>query len=131
MQPYMDALSEAKQKKQVRAVGVSCHELDALKTAARCPWVDVILARINPTGAKMDGKPEEVVPVLKEARANGKAIIGMKIYGEGTLSHMKEECIRYAQTMGLIDTMTVGAESPEQMNETLSLLARYPAAKKA
>lgn len=126
MQPYMDALSEAKQKKQVRAVGVSCHDLGALKTAAKCPWVDVILARINPTGAKMDGKPDEVVPVLKEARANGKAIIGMKIYGEGTLTHMKEECIRYAQTMGLIDAMTVGAENPAQMNETLSLVAKYP-----
>jgi aryl-alcohol dehydrogenase-like predicted oxidoreductase len=55
MEPYMAALSEAKEKKQVRAVGVSCHDLGALKTAAQCPWVDVILARINPKGASMDG----------------------------------------------------------------------------
>lgn len=127
MKPYMDVFSEAKEKKQIRAVGVSCHNLGALKTAAKLPWVDVILARTNPTGAKMDGKPEEVVPVLKEAKRNGKAIIGMKIYGEGTLTHMKEECIRYAQTGGLIDTMTVGAESIAQINETLNLVAKYPA----
>ncbi|MBN2507113.1 MAG: aldo/keto reductase [Verrucomicrobia bacterium] len=131
MQAYMEALSEAKERKYIRAVGVSCHGLDALKTAAKCPWVDVLLARTNPTGANMDGKPEQVVPVLREARANGKAILGMKVYGEGRLTHMKEECIRYAQTMDLIDAMTVGAETPEQMSETLTLVAKHPAAKKA
>lgn len=128
MAPYMDALSEAKSRKQVRAVGVSCHNLDALRTAAQSPWVDVILARINPKGAKMDGPVEEVVSVLKTARANGKAIIGMKIYGEGTLANMREECIRYAQNLGLLDAMTLGGESTEQMDESLNLVARYPAA---
>ncbi|MBM3878158.1 MAG: aldo/keto reductase [Verrucomicrobia bacterium] len=127
MGPYMEALAQAKEKKQIRAVGVSCHDLGALKTAAKCPWVDVILARINPKGAKMDGPVAEVVPVLQEAKANGKAIIGMKIYGEGTLVNMKEECMRYAQNLGLLDTMTIGAESQEQVRENLDLMARFPA----
>jgi aryl-alcohol dehydrogenase-like predicted oxidoreductase len=131
MQPYMEALSVAKEKGHVRAVGVSCHNLGAMKTAASCPWVDVILARINPKGAKMDGPVDEVVGVLKQAKANGKALIGMKIYGEGTLVNMKDECIRYAQNLGLLDTMTLGAESPEQMDESLRLIAKYPASKVA
>ncbi len=126
LQPYMEALSEAKEKKQVRAVGVSCHNLGALRAAAESPWVDVILARINPQGRKMDGKVEEVVPVLKRAKENGKALLGMKIYGEGSLAHMKDECIRYAQDSGLLDAMTIGAESCEQMDETLRLLGKYP-----
>jgi aryl-alcohol dehydrogenase-like predicted oxidoreductase len=129
MEPYMEALSEAKEKKQIRAVGVSCHDLRALKTAAQCPWVDVILARINPKGASMDGSVEEVVPVLKTAKANGKALIGMKIYGEGKLANMKEECMRYAQNLGVLDAMTLGAETPEQMRESIGLMARFPAAK--
>jgi aryl-alcohol dehydrogenase-like predicted oxidoreductase len=79
---YRDVLSAAQEKKQVGVVGVSCHTLDALKTAAKCPWVEVILSRINPKGASMDGSPDVVMPVLREARANGKAIIGMKIFGE-------------------------------------------------
>jgi aryl-alcohol dehydrogenase-like predicted oxidoreductase len=127
LQAYMEALAEAKEKKLVRAVGISSHNLGGLKTAARCPWVDVVLARINPTVANMDAKPDEVIPVLKEIKANGKALIGMKIYGEGTLAHMKDECIRFAQNLGLLDTMTVGAETPEQMNETLDLVSKYPA----
>ena len=129
MGAYMDALSEAKAKKQVRALGVSCHDLRALKTAVETPWVEVILARINPGGVAMDGKPDEVIPVLRKARENGKAIIGMKIYGEGKLASAgrKEECMRHAQDLGLLDTMTIGAETPEHMDETLALLAQFPA----
>ncbi len=127
--PYMEALDDAKKRGQVRAVGVSCHNLEAVKVAASSPWVDVILARINPFGAKMDGKLEEVVPVLTKARQNGKAILGMKIYGEGTLVDKKEVCIQFAQENGLLDAMTIGAETPAQMDETLSLIGKYPAAK--
>jgi 1-deoxyxylulose-5-phosphate synthase len=127
MAPYMEVLSAAKEKKQIRALGVSCHDLGALKTAASCPWVDVILARINPKGVAMDGTVDEVLPVLKTAKANGKALIGMKIYGEGRLTDMKGECIRYAQNLGLLDSMTLGAESIDQINESLSLIAKYPA----
>ena len=129
MAPYMEVLDHAKAKGQVRAVGVSCHGLSALRTAAVCPWVDVVMARINPEGAKMDGKPEEVVPVLRQLKDNGKAIIGMKIYGEGRLVHMKDECIQFAQNLGLLHAMTIGAESLAQLDETLNLVAKYPAAK--
>lgn len=131
MQPYMEALSEAKQKQHVRAVGVSCHNFEALKTAAQCPWVEVILARINPKGVSMDAPVEDVVAVLRQAKANGKAIIGMKIYGEGRLADMRSECIQFAQNLGFLDTMTLGGESTEQMDESLRLIARYPAAKAA
>ncbi len=127
MQPYMEVLSQAKEKQQIRAVGVSCHDLGALKTAAQCPWVDVILTRINPKGASMDGAVEDVVPVLKMAKANGKALIGMKIYGEGKLADMKEECMRFAQGLGVLDAMTLGGETPEQMRESLALMSKYPA----
>lgn len=128
LEPYMEALDEAKERGQVKAVGVSCHNLEALDVAASAPWVDVILARLNPDGAKMDGSPEQVIPVLTKARKNGKAILGMKIYGEGTLVDKKEECIKFAQENRLLDAMTVGAETPEQMDETLRLIAKYPQA---
>jgi len=82
----METLQEAKEKKQVRAVGVSCHGFEALKRIVDVPWVDVVLARINPKGVAMDGKTEDVVPVLRAIREKGKAIIGMKIFGEGRLA---------------------------------------------
>jgi hypothetical protein len=127
LEVYRDVLSAAQEKKQVGVVGVSCHTLDALKTAAKCPWVEVILSRINPKGASMDGSPDEVVPVLREARANGKAIIGMKIFGEGKLAGEREACMKFAQENGLLDAMTIGFETPAQIDDALRLMRRFPA----
>ncbi len=127
LEVYMDVLAEAKEKKQVRAVGVSCHDLGAMKTAAACPWVDVLLARINPKGVMMDGTPEEIIEVLRQTKANGKAVLGMKIFGEGRLRDEREDCIRFAQELGLLDAMTIGFEKPEQVDDVLRLIAKYPA----
>jgi aryl-alcohol dehydrogenase-like predicted oxidoreductase len=126
--PYMETLSRAKDRRQVRAVGISCHNLAALNRAADVPWVDVVLARINPRGVRMDGRPEQVIEALQRLRRAGKAIIGMKIFGEGELVRQKDECIRYAQSLGLLDAMTIGFEAPGQIDEVLTLLARHPAA---
>ena len=38
----VDSFEEAKQKKIIRAHGVSCHSLGALKAAAESAWVDYI-----------------------------------------------------------------------------------------
>jgi aryl-alcohol dehydrogenase-like predicted oxidoreductase len=127
LEPYRDVLSDAKEKGRIGTVGVSCHTLTALKTAVACPWVEVILARINPKGASMDGKPEEVLPVLRAARANGKAIIGMKIFGEGRLAGEREACMKFAQESGLLDAMTIGFHAPAQIDDALTLMHRYPA----
>jgi aryl-alcohol dehydrogenase-like predicted oxidoreductase len=125
--PYMDALSEAKAAGKVKAVGVSCHDYGALQTAAKTPWVDVILARINPHGVKMDASPEEIQATLRTARGNGKAILGMKIIGEGQLAEQREECIRFAQESQLLDAMTIGFHKPAQVDDMLRLIAKYPA----
>lgn len=129
LRPYMDALDDAKAKGKVKAVGVSCHNFAALKAAAECPWVDVVLARINPHGVKMDAPTDQVVPVLRRIKENGKAVIGMKILGEGKLASQKEECIKFAQDLGLIDAMTIGFEKPQYVDEVLNLVGKYPAAK--
>lgn len=127
MEPYMEVLAAAKEKGQIRAVGVSCHDLGALKTATVSPWVDVILARFNPKGVKMDGTPEQIAQVLRTARNNGKAVIGMKIFGEGQLAPQREECIQFAQNSGVLDAMTIGLDSPQQVDDLLHLIHRYPA----
>ncbi len=128
MQPYMDELDKAKQAGRVKAVGVSCHDFGALKAAAASDWVEVILARINPEGVKMDASPDEVIDVLSQAKASGKAIIGMKIFGEGRLVDQREQCIEYAQNHEFMDAMTIGFHKPAQIDEVLQLMAKYPAA---
>jgi 1-deoxyxylulose-5-phosphate synthase len=130
--PYMEALTEAKRNGQVRAVGVSCHDHGALIKASQTPWVDVVLARINlrgGAGAMMDGTTEEITGTLRRIKQAGKAVIGMKIFGEGRLINRKEECITFAQNLGLLDAMTIGFQAPEQIDDVLRLLARHPAAR--
>jgi aryl-alcohol dehydrogenase-like predicted oxidoreductase len=127
MQPYLDALQEEKQQGHIRAVGCSCHDFGALKTAAASPWVDVILARINPQGVAMDAGPDEVVPVLRTAKKNGKAVIGMKIFGEGRLADRREECVKYAQELGCLDAMTIGLRATSEIDDVLRLMHQYPA----
>jgi aryl-alcohol dehydrogenase-like predicted oxidoreductase len=115
----MDVLSEAKQKGIIRAHGCSCHSIEALRAAAKSPWVEVDLVRINPIGAHMDSDPETVVGVIREMRAAGKAVVGMKILGQGDLRHRQDEAIRYALGLGLLDAFTVGAESQQEQMDLI------------
>src|SRR5882762_8188276 len=120
----MDVLSEAKEKGVIRAHGVSCHSIEALRAAAASPWVDVDLVRLNPIGSHMDADPDTVIKLIKQMRADGKGIIGMKILGQGDMRDRPAEAIRYALGTGVLDAFTIGAESRTEQND----LARYIAA---
>jgi aryl-alcohol dehydrogenase-like predicted oxidoreductase len=119
----MDALEEAKHPGVIRAHGCSCHSIEALRAAAKSPWVEVDLVRINPIGAAMDADPETVVGVMKEMRASGKALVGMKILGQGKMRHQQDEAIRYALGLGLLDAFTIGAESVAEQGDLIQRIS--------
>jgi len=122
-----DELSSLKEKGDIRATGCSCHDFGALQVAARDPWVDVIFARINHGGARMDHKdPNAVAAVLREARSNGKAVVGMKIFGAGDLTEesQRDQSLRYVWGNGLVDAMTIGFEKTFQIDDTIERLSR-------
>jgi len=119
----MDVLSEAKEKGIIRAHGCSCHSIEALRAAAKSPWVEVDLARINPVGAIMDADPATVVRVLKEMKAAGKAVVGMKILGQGALRNRQDEGIKFALSLGLLDAFTIGAESKGEQEDLIRRIA--------
>src|ERR1700686_4107525 len=119
----MDVLSEAKEKGIIRAHGCSCHTIEALRAAAKSPWVEVDLARINPVGAYMDADPATVVGVLKEIKSAGKAVVGMKILGQGTLRNRQDEGIKYALSLGILDAFTIGAESKQEQEDLIRRIA--------
>ncbi len=124
MRPVMDVLQQAKQRGRIRAVGVSCHGLEPLAASVDCDWIDVQLARINPFGEKMDGKPEEVAPLLKKMHAKGRGVLGMKIYGEDGLGSRQRrlESLRYVLHLGCVDAFTIGFRSIAELDETLELI---------
>ena len=119
----MDVLSEAKQKGIIRAHGCSCHSIEGLRAAAKSPWVEVDLARINPIGAYMDAEPSTVVSVLQEMKSAGKAVIGMKILGQGVLRDHQDEAIKYALSLGVLDAFTIGAENKAEQEDLIRRIA--------
>lgn len=119
----MDVLSEAKEKGVIRAHGVSCHSLPALKAAAASPWVDLDLVRLNPVGAHMDAHPDTVLEVIRGMRSSGKAIVGMKILGQGAMRTRQDEALRYALGSGVLDAFTIGAENQDEQNDLVQRIA--------
>jgi predicted aldo/keto reductase-like oxidoreductase len=130
----MDAMQEAKDKKIIRAHGVSCHSLPALTRAAEIDWVDVNLVRVNPQGVLVDTPQSKswnaesnaahvppVVEQVKRMRDKGHGIIGMKIMGEGRFTNPedREKSIRFAMQPGLLDCVTIGFKSPAEIDEAI------------
>jgi predicted aldo/keto reductase-like oxidoreductase len=138
MRPVMDVLDEAKKKGQVRAVGFSCHGWNPLVAGVDPDWPDVQLVRINPFDEKstrvpsgkdaafrvLDGKHEDVAPLIKKAHAKGRGMIGMKIYGETGFGSREKRLasLKYVFGLGAIDCFTIGFRTTEQLDETLELI---------
>jgi len=119
----MDVLSEAKEKGIIRAHGCSCHSIEALRAATKSPWVELHLVRINPVGAYMDSDPATVVSVIRDMRAAGKGIIGMKILGQGELRDRQDQALHYALSLDLLDAFTIGAESKSEQEDLIRRIA--------
>lgn len=126
----MEILEKLKKKGTIRAHGVSVHGLAGLKTAAKEPWVDVIHSRINAYGQTMDDKdPTKVAAVLQEAHKNGKAVIGMKLIGNGKFRNdevKKKVSLDYVLSLGCVDTMIVGFESGAEIDDYAARVRKVP-----
>jgi len=71
----------------------------------------------------MDAGPETVVRVIREMKAAGKGVVGMKILGQGDMSRRQQQALKYALSLGLLDAFTIGAESREQQEDLIRRIA--------
>jgi aryl-alcohol dehydrogenase-like predicted oxidoreductase len=129
LRSQMDILSKLKAQGKIRALGVSCHSLDALATAATEPWVESVHTRINPYGMSMDGPPAQVVPVLKKLHAAGKGVVGMKLIGEGRLRNddaRRDESVKFVLGLGCVDVLNVGFEKVEEIDDFAARVRKVP-----
>ncbi|NJK85281.1 MAG: aldo/keto reductase [Bacteroidales bacterium] len=124
-QGAMDVLSVAREDKIVRAHGVSCHTFPALQAAAKSKWVQVDLARINYAGVVMDSGVDAVSSLLTEMNHSGKAIIGMKILGDGKLAGSIDKSLKFALTQSYFDSFTIGFENKEQFMDVVKRISSY------
>lgn len=138
MRPLMDVLEEAKRKGHVRAIGISSHNMEPLEASVdQGEFIDVQLVRINPFGAMMDGKPDQVAALVKKMHQQGRGIIGMKIYGENGFRvdgkdtpksrEMRLESLKYVLGLGCVDAFTIGFRNVQEIDETLALIEQAQA----
>jgi aryl-alcohol dehydrogenase-like predicted oxidoreductase len=126
---YMEALDRIKQKGIIRAHGVSCHSLDAMKVAVQESWVDTCHCRYNPFGPRMDDEVEKVAPVVAQLHQAGKGVIGMKIYGEGTFandSEKKNQSLTYVLHTGNVDILDIGMDKISDLTDTEERIRLVP-----
>jgi aryl-alcohol dehydrogenase-like predicted oxidoreductase len=132
----MDAFDQAREKKWIRAKGVSCHTLPALRAAVATDWTEVHLVRVNPQGSYTDAEGDawgssthDIAPVMdqiKAMHAKGRGVIGMKICGNGTFTDPadREKSIRYAMACREIDAVVIGFKSRQEIDEAIERINR-------
>jgi predicted aldo/keto reductase-like oxidoreductase len=134
----LDALHEAKEKKIIRAHGLSCHSLPAVARSTQVDWVDVHLVRINPQGSHVDTPSARwnaksdishvpaVMEQIKIMHEKRHGIIGMKIMGEGEFTDPKdrEKSIRFAMQCGLLDSIVIGFKNTAEIDEAIERMNR-------
>jgi hypothetical protein len=132
----MDAFDQAKEKKWIRAKGVSCHSLPALHAATVSPWTEVHLVRINPQAKHIDGpeqtwnkpgnKIEPVLEEIKQMKAKGRGVLGMKIIGNGDFTDPedREKSIRFVMACKEVDAITIGFKSRAEIDEAIERINR-------
>lgn len=132
----MDAFNVAQERKWIRAKGVSCHTLPALRAAVTSDWPEVHLVRVNPQGSYLDDDGDgwssgggDVVPVLRQIKtmhANGRGVIGMKICGNGTFTDPadRERSIRLAMSRPEIDAVVIGFKNRQEIDEAIARINR-------
>jgi predicted aldo/keto reductase-like oxidoreductase len=113
----MEVLSEAKEKKIVRTMGISCHSVGAMEIAIKSPWLEVCQARINSMSSRMDTSTPDMLKLLARLRAAGKGIMGMKILAEGQMRDRVDEALRFTLTQGAVDAFTIGMESRAELKD--------------
>jgi aryl-alcohol dehydrogenase-like predicted oxidoreductase len=121
----IDTLKKAKEKGMVKAIGMSCHDFEALKTVASADWIDVVFARINYNGTHMDAKPDDIVPELEKIYNAGKDVIGMKIIGQGQLNSNTEKAFEYALALNCVDSVIVGMSNEAQVTQNVAFVNKY------
>jgi predicted aldo/keto reductase-like oxidoreductase len=132
----MDAFNQAQERKWIRARGVSCHSLPALRAGVASDWPEVHLVRVNPQGSFTDSEGSgwgsqrhDIAPVMQQIKtmhAKGRGVIGMKICGNGTFTSPadREKSIRFAMACREIDAVVIGFKSRQEIDEAIERINR-------
>ncbi len=119
----LEYLCEARERGYIKAVGISCHTVAAVKAAIHIPELAVIHPIINCRGIGIkDGTVAEMVEAMRCAYDEGLGVYGMKVLGGGHLGASVEEAFSFAINLDCLHAMAVGMASPDELAVNLAYL---------
>ncbi|MBE5780754.1 MAG: aldo/keto reductase [Clostridiales bacterium] len=125
----LDTYLRLKEKGIIKAVGVSTHFVGCADAVAKMPQVDVLCVPINYKGyGIMDGSVEDMLSVIKTAKANGKIVTAMKPLGGGHLSQTAKQALDFVTNIKELDSIPLGMQTLAEVECNLSYFNGAPSA---
>ncbi|TDA64554.1 MAG: 4Fe-4S dicluster domain-containing protein [Clostridia bacterium] len=123
----LDYLLSAKQRGQIRAVGISTHSVAAVEAALGMPEIEVIHPLINCRGIGItNGGRKEMLGAVEKAHAAGKGIYAMKALGGGHLISMAPAALGFVLGLPAVDAVAVGMQSQAEVDMNVALFQGQP-----
>ena len=133
----MEDYSTAIDRKWIKARGVSCHSLPALRASIANDWTQVHLVRVNHEGVRIDTEAEtqdtrdqarnDIKPVVAELKKIGelkRGVIGMKVFGNGQFrtEEQRAASLRFVMAMPEVHSVVIGFTGIEQLDQGIKLM---------
>jgi len=131
----MDDFNAAQDKKWILTKGVSCHSLPALRASIEDNFTQLHLVRVNQLGYRIDseqqvswgnnGNPiDPVMTEIKKIADKNRAIVGMKIFGNGEMKsdEDREKCARFAMDCPHIHSVIIGFANIAELDKGIALI---------
>lgn len=114
---------KAKEKGYIRALGLSTHRVSGVEGANKFSEIELLHPILNKEGLGIgDGNAEDMIEVLRKAKALDKGIYSMKPLGGGHLIKDIEKSFEFLKTLDFIDSIAVGMQSIEEIDCNISII---------
>ncbi len=119
--PALEYFQEAKQEGFIRAIGISCHTIEAVRAALNFSEIEVIHPILNLKGLGIrDGTRQEMVSALEEAHRHGIGIYAMKPLGGGHFQGNVPEALDFLLELPFIDSIAMGMRSEAEIEYAIA-----------
>lgn len=122
---HMEAVNyyiQMQQKGYIRYLGISTHNIKAVISAIKFPFIQVIHPIINYKGLGIaDGTRDEMLQAIKNAHDSGIGIYAMKAFGGGHLLKDRQTAIDFIKNCEYIDSTAIGIQSISEIDSNIEL----------
>lgn len=128
LMPGLEALTKAKQKGIIRAVGLSTHSASIVSQGADIPEIEIVCAPFNRQGTRIEEGALDSMRVALDRAHNqkGKGVYVIKTLGAGDLVHDVRGSLRWVlDHHASIDVYNIGVAALSELREDLSVVNEY------